>query len=965
MSRPLLWMLLLLWLVPECATAQGLDSANDRPHPELHWKERETEHFVLIYHEGLEEVAVRAATVAEQVYEPIARGMQVQPEGKFSILLSSEDQIINGFAVPRRMFLWVNQNDYLNIFGGSDKWLRGVLAHELQHNMWQEAARDWTGVFSLLRSPLWFVEGLAEYKTEEWGAARSDVVVRNAILQNRHTALDPHDSGFAKVRYLAEAYGDSVLVQAVKYRNWLGLADFHTGFRKATGITLTQFDEEWRRVATAYTYAVYSQKELIDEVGEFEPAPQARLAHLTYSPDGSQVAYVAQPPGRMPVLVAMENDSTKARTVLDHGGIGRNFAFNADGTKLVYAKFHRGDHGSLLWDLKVADLETGTTHWITQSRRANHPHWSAVGDRIVFIGIDGDTTNLYTCDAIGQEVHQLTQHEADVQVFDPRFSPDGQDIAYAKFERGRGLDLAILDVKSGASRYITRSLAHDRYPLWSREGDRLFFYSDRNADEVPNIYTVPARGHESQVEAVTDVGETMRPLAVDPATGDVIGRALASVDTMRLRRISPVRRTGRIDPVIPDRFTSWRDRTPDESIEPIDWDSPPTLSPPRTYRGLRRMTSLARFVLPSPAPWGVIGGALLSDMAGHHFLAMGVEAGTSDDTFKLRGAWANYETSSMPFGWPGFLTLFASLDGRTGFRIYDGELLLDRQDEVGVKWRQPLNFGEHLYANHSVELFARATNVDVEEASTFDEESLALRDLPVPLRNFDENTVGAVYRYTKRRPHPLENSHAVIGHGLLAAFERSDGAWGSDVDYSRLNLDGAKAIRSPFLGVPMFARARYEATWGSPPPQDFTGLRRDVPILPTDYHTALVASDLVEVNESFHLRGLPQNVVGTRALQTTLELRLSLTGKLPVDVFGWGLGGVTGVVFYDHGRVWGPAGEILARHTVGWEFRVPLTVFGQALVVPSYGEGQTLGWERDGAPFVKDEYFKIAMTQPF
>ena len=55
----------------------------------------------------------------------------------------------------------------------------------------------------------------------------------------------------------------------------------------------------------------------------------------------------------------------------------------------------------------------------------------------------------------------------------------------------------------------------------------------------------------------------------------------------------------------------------------------------------------------------------------------------------------------------------------------------------------------------------------------------------------------------------------------------------------------------------------------------------------------------------------------------------------------------------------------MARHTAGWEVRVPLRFAGQNFFVPSYGEGQTLRWERDSAPFERDAYFRLAMVQPF
>jgi len=33
-------------------------------HPELHWSELETEHFRIVYHQGLDSIALRAAPVA-------------------------------------------------------------------------------------------------------------------------------------------------------------------------------------------------------------------------------------------------------------------------------------------------------------------------------------------------------------------------------------------------------------------------------------------------------------------------------------------------------------------------------------------------------------------------------------------------------------------------------------------------------------------------------------------------------------------------------------------------------------------------------------------------------------------------------------------------------------------------------------------------------------------------------------
>jgi hypothetical protein len=216
------------------------------------------------------------------------------------------------------------------------------------------------------------------------------------------------------------------------------------------------------------------------------------------------------------------------------------------------------------------------------------------------------------------------------------------------------------------------------------------------------------------------------------------------------------------------------------------------------------------------------------------------------------------------------------------------------------------------------------------------------------------------WHYAKRRPQTLENDHVQTGRGASIEWTWADDAFGSQTDFRRLTLDASSA-----LGVGLFVRGRFESTWGDPAPQDFTGLRGDVPLLPTTYLSDPVVDRILDARESFFVRGNTRNVPGSAATVATLEWRLPVLPPLPVSAFGFSLGGVTAVGFYDFGRVWDGGSTIFTRHTVGWEVRAALRVGGDAVVVPSYGQGQTLDFERGDAPFERDEYFKLAMVQPF
>src|SRR6266446_10470404 len=81
-------------------------------HPELHWQELETEHFLIVYHDGLDTIALKAAPVAEDVYRVVTANLKTPLTSKVKIYISDYDEIKNAFAF---------EDDYIFI------WMRGIL----------------------------------------------------------------------------------------------------------------------------------------------------------------------------------------------------------------------------------------------------------------------------------------------------------------------------------------------------------------------------------------------------------------------------------------------------------------------------------------------------------------------------------------------------------------------------------------------------------------------------------------------------------------------------------------------------------------------------------------------------------------------------------------------------------------------------------------------------------------------
>jgi len=76
---------------------------------------------------------------------------------------------------------------------------------------------------------------------------------------------------------------------------------------------------------------------------------------------------------------------------------------------------------------------------------------------------------------------------------DPVISPNGSEVAYATTESiDKPLNVAILNLASGATRNLTVGDANDRGPVWSPDGKEIAFVSQRR--DAPGMYRMSANG---------------------------------------------------------------------------------------------------------------------------------------------------------------------------------------------------------------------------------------------------------------------------------------------------------------------------------------------------------------------------------------------------------------------------------------------------------------------------------------
>jgi eukaryotic-like serine/threonine-protein kinase len=92
------------------------------------------------------------------------------------------------------------------------------------------------------------------------------------------------------------------------------------------------------------------------------------------------------------------------------------------------------------------------------------------------------------------------------EYIDPRFSPDGQRVAYHVLEPTTGrTDIWVEEIKSGNRRRLTLDPTRSRTPVWSPDGSRLAYYSLRSGKSALYVKNVDGIGNEVEIREPDDV----------------------------------------------------------------------------------------------------------------------------------------------------------------------------------------------------------------------------------------------------------------------------------------------------------------------------------------------------------------------------------------------------------------------------------------------------------------------------
>jgi tricorn protease len=131
-----------------------------------------------------------------------------------------------------------------------------------------------------------------------------------------------------------------------------------------------------------------------------------------------------------------------------------------------------------------------------EARYVRYPHYHNGKVAFTYMG------DIWTADESGKNVQRITAHHA--RDTTPRFSPDGQTIAFSSDREGN-LDVWIVPAIGGVPRQLTFHSSDDNVLGWMPDGKGVLFASNRSDDFLGTLYVVPLDG-SSETKAGADFG---------------------------------------------------------------------------------------------------------------------------------------------------------------------------------------------------------------------------------------------------------------------------------------------------------------------------------------------------------------------------------------------------------------------------------------------------------------------------
>jgi Tol biopolymer transport system component len=211
----------------------------------------------------------------------------------------------------------------------------------------------------------------------------------------------------------------------------------------------------------------------------------------SWSPDGSRLVYQRDFNGS--AIYVINADGTGQQRLSPTPGFDVTPSWSPDGTRIVYARLHQAPlpNQPAMTDIRIMNVDgTGDHAVLANTLFSVEPRWS-VNNQLVFMSLmHGSDLEIYVMNVEGTRLQQLTSAANNA---DPVWSPDGTRITFGSDREG-GNKLNIFAMQADGTGQ--EQLTHFEVPYeagdtnWSSDGKKITFEWDINGmkQSNPNAY---------------------------------------------------------------------------------------------------------------------------------------------------------------------------------------------------------------------------------------------------------------------------------------------------------------------------------------------------------------------------------------------------------------------------------------------------------------------------------------------
>ncbi|MBF0279566.1 MAG: SH3 domain-containing protein [SAR324 cluster bacterium] len=512
---------------------------------QLQWQTLESEHFLVYFHQGMEELARMSAAYAEESHALLSPVLDWEPEEKVHVIVSDTMDQQNGHAsgLPYpALHIFPNAPEISGVIAEyeSQDWLRALILHEYFHILHLDTVAGYSkliravfgrpgtaphpvvnSLFLFLNSPnnfvpLWLWEGLAVYFETEYThsgrgrSPRSEMVLRMAALKDQLLRLDQidfHRPGIPgeNARYLYGGYFVNYLVNGnpnisprelnhdlasklpymgtstIEDRNGANLPEMYAQFRS------DQNKKQQEQINILKSQALTRFR------SHYSGGYQQKSFAL--SPDEQQIAFVESSGNEGNRIRIWQKKNRRFETLIEQNAY--SLTWHPSGDYLFYtAAVEQGI--TTYRELFIFSFRTGLSFQLTENGRVGAIDLAADGKSLIAVESERGHQNLVMYDLVYRQkneadeapflanrVKKLTNYRYS-RVSSPRWDHQGQRVVYSFTDRKGVTILPILDVSAGAIIHQIRDGHLQSSPVWERKDQAILFSSDHSG--VSNIY---------------------------------------------------------------------------------------------------------------------------------------------------------------------------------------------------------------------------------------------------------------------------------------------------------------------------------------------------------------------------------------------------------------------------------------------------------------------------------------------